>query len=59
MPKCLDCVNTFKFSYMEASYNEAEYDNNGELTDVIYKEYNDITDAKCMVCGSINIEGKL
>ena len=59
MPKCLDCDNSFKFSYMENSYNEAEYNANGELADVPYKEYHDITDSKCMVCGSTNIEGKL
>jgi hypothetical protein len=44
---------------MENSYNEAEYDANGELTDVVYKEYHDVEEAKCMVCGSSDIEGTL
>ena len=59
MPKCLNCDNSFKFSYMENSYNEAEYDANGELADVVYKEYHDVEEAKCMVCGSTEIEGTL
>jgi hypothetical protein len=44
---------------MENSYNEAEYKANGELLDVVYKEYHDVENAKCMECGSSNIEGKL
>jgi hypothetical protein len=59
MPTCLDCDNTFKFSYTENSYNEAEYAADGTLQDVVYKEYYDVTDCKCMVCGSSNIEGKV
>ena len=58
MPKCLDCPNTFKFSYTGMSYNESEYDKNGELTDT-YKEYSPIENQTCMVCGSQNIEGNL
>lgn len=59
MPKCLDCPNTFQFSYTENSYNEAEYNAEGELADVVYKEYYKVENAKCMVCGSSNIEGEL
>jgi hypothetical protein len=44
---------------MESSYNEAEYDADGELADVPYKEYYEITESQCMVCESTNIEGKL
>ena len=59
MPKCLDCKNTTTFTYMESSYNEAVYDSEGDLQDVTYKEYNDVTDGKCKECDSTNIEGKL
>lgn len=59
MPKCLDCSNTSKFSYQEDSYNEAEYNENGDLVDVFYKDYYSITNAKCMSCESPNIEGDL
>jgi len=44
---------------MENSYNEAEYDSNGELADVSYKEYHEVTEGTCMVCGSTEIEGEL
>jgi hypothetical protein len=59
MPKCLDCGNIRFFTYMENSYNEAEYDENGELVDVIYKEYHDPIEGECKECYSSNIEGKL
>jgi hypothetical protein len=59
MPKCLDCSNTVRFSYMENSYNEATYDAAGNLEDVDYKEYHDVTEAKCMECESDRIEGDL
>jgi hypothetical protein len=59
MPACLNCNNTFKFSYTENSYNEAEYNSDGTLADVVYKEYYDVEDVKCMVCGSRDIEGKV
>lgn len=59
MPKCLQCDNTFKFSYTENSYNEAEYEADGTLIDVIFKDYYPISDQKCMVCGSTSIEGDL
>jgi hypothetical protein len=59
MPKCLDCGNTKKFSYSENSYNEAIYDDQGDLLDVEYKQYDDVTDGKCMECESDHIEGKL
>lgn len=59
MPKCLDCNNTRRFSYMENSYNEAIYDKNGELEDVLYKEFHDTEEGKCMECESTNIEGEL
>jgi predicted nucleic-acid-binding Zn-ribbon protein len=59
MPKCLDCGNIKKFSYSENSYNEATYDDQGDLLDVEYKQYYDITDGKCMECESDHIEGKL
>jgi hypothetical protein len=44
---------------MENSYNEAEYDSNGTLQDVVYKEYHPVIEATCMVCGSRDIEGEL
>ena len=59
MPSCLDCDNTLKFSYTENSYNEAEYNADGTLQDVVYKEYYDVEDVKCMVCGSRDVEGKV
>jgi hypothetical protein len=59
MPQCLDCDNQFKFSYSENSYNEAEYDAAGNLVDVVYKEYYDLENIKCMQCGSSDIDGKL
>jgi len=59
MPKCLDCNNTKRFTYMENSYNEAEYDEAGELMDVFYKEYHDVEEGTCKECDSSNIEGKL
>lgn len=59
MPRCLDCNNTVRFSYMENSYNEATYDAAGDLIDVDYKQYYDVTEGTCMECESNNIEGKL
>jgi RNase P subunit RPR2 len=59
MPKCLDCGNTKTFTYMENSYNEAEYDEAGELIDVIYKEFHEIEEATCKECESTSIEGEL
>lgn len=59
MPKCLDCNNTRFFTYTEDSYNEAEYSEDGELLDVIYKDYTEVTNGKCKECNSTNIEGKL
>lgn len=59
MPKCLDCNNIKNFTYMENSYNEAIYDSEGELEDVVYKEYSDVTEGTCKECQSTNIEGKL
>jgi hypothetical protein len=59
MPKCLDCGNTRRFTYMENSYNEAEYDEQGELEDVTYKEFCDVEEGTCKECESGNIEGKL
>jgi len=59
MPRCLDCINIFKFSYQENSYNEAEYDLGGNLVDVVYKDYYPLTDIKCMECGSSRVEGEL
>ena len=59
MPKCLDCGNTTRFTYMENSYNEAEYDEQGELEDVFYKEFHDVEEGTCKECDSTNIEGKL
>ncbi len=59
MPRCLECGNTTRFSYMENSYNEATYDVNGSLEDVTYKSYDPVTDAKCMQCESSNVEGEL
>lgn len=57
MAKCLDCGNTKTFIYMENSYNEAVYGENGELEDVTYKEYEPIKDQACKVCESTNVEG--
>lgn len=59
MPKCLDCNNTVRFSYREDSYNEAEYDSEGNLVDVIHKEFMDVSMGQCLECQSENIEGKL
>ena len=59
MPKCLDSGNTKRFTYMENSYNEAEYNEAGELVDVYYKEFHDPKDPECKECYSVNIEGKL
>lgn len=59
MPKCLDCNNTVRFSYMENSYNEATYNAAGDLIDVDYKQYYPISEAKCMECESDHIEGTL
>ena len=59
MPKCLDCDNTTTFTYVESSYNEAVYDSVGDLADVTYKEYSDVTEGTCKECSSTNIEGKL
>jgi hypothetical protein len=44
---------------MEDSYNEAVYDSEGDLQDVIYKEYTEIREGTCKDCNSTNIEGKL
>jgi len=44
---------------MENSYNEAEYDEQGELEDVTYKEFCDVEEGTCKECESGNIEGKL
>jgi hypothetical protein len=44
---------------MENSYNEAEYDEAGELMDVFYKEFHDVEEGACKECYSTNIEGKL
>lgn len=59
MPKCLDCGNTVRFSYYENSYNEAEYDEAGDLVDVIFKDYHPLTNQTCMECDSSHIEGEL
>jgi hypothetical protein len=59
VPKCLDCNNIVKFSYNENSYNEAEYNSEGELIDVTYKEYFEIDSPKCMICESNNVEGEI
>jgi hypothetical protein len=59
MPKCLDCNNVTKFSFLENSYNEATYTAAGELEDVGYKEYYDPIDPKCMECQSTRVEGKV
>ena len=59
MPKCLDCNNTTTFTYMENSYNEAVYDAVGDLEDVTYKEYHEVTEGTCKECQSTNIEGNL
>lgn len=59
MPKCLDCNNTRFFTYTEDSYNEAEYSEDGELLDVIYKDYTEVANGTCKECNSTNIEGKL
>lgn len=57
MAKCLDCGNTKMFTYMENSYNEAEYDEAGELLDVIYKEFHELEEQTCKECDSKNVEG--
>jgi hypothetical protein len=44
---------------MENSYNEAIYDSEGDLQDVTYKEYHNITEGTCKECQSTNIEGAL
>jgi hypothetical protein len=44
---------------MENSYNEATYDAAGNLEDVDYKEYHDVSEGKCMECESQRIEGEL
>ena len=59
MPKCLDCGNIKTFSYREDSYNEAIYDEAGDLVDVTYKVYSDVAFGMCMECKSENIEGEL
>jgi RNase P subunit RPR2 len=59
MPKCLDCGNTRRFTYSENSYNEAEYDDNGDLMDVFYKEFHEVEQGACKECNSKRIEGKL
>jgi hypothetical protein len=59
MPKCLNCGNTSKFTYMENSYNEAEYDEAGELIDVFYKEYHELEEVTCKECYSSDVQGKL
>ncbi len=59
MPKCLDCSNIKFFTYEENSYNEAEYDDNGELLDVSYKEYEKPINGKCKLCDSSNVQGDL
>jgi hypothetical protein len=59
VPKCLDCDNVTKFSYMENSYNEATYSAAGDLLDVDYKEHYDPADPKCMECQSTRVEGTL
>ena len=57
MPACLDCNNITNFSYDENSYNVAVYNSSGELEDVTYKEYFDVTNGKCMECESTNVKG--
>ncbi len=59
MPKCLDCNNITRFTYMEDSYNDAIYTPEGELDDVLYKEYAEVREGKCKDCDSTNIEGVL
>jgi hypothetical protein len=59
MPKCLDCNNTKTFTYLETSYNEALYDEAGDLQDVFYNEYAPVTDKTCYECKSINVEGDM
>ena len=54
----MECYNTTKFSYMENSYNEAEYNEAGELVDVVYKEFHDVTESTCMVCNSTDVKGE-
>jgi hypothetical protein len=44
---------------MEDSYNEAVYDDSGELADVSYKEYTEVREGTCKECNSTNIEGTL
>jgi len=60
MPKCLDCNNTKKFTYVETNYVLASYKEDGEFDDVEDNWYDDIvTGGKCAVCESKNVEGKL
>ena len=59
MPKCLDCGNTRRVTYMENRYNQSEYYYKGELEDVFYKEFHDVEEGTCKECYSTNIEGKL
>jgi hypothetical protein len=47
------------FSYTENSYNEAEYDTEGNLVDVYYKNYYPVSEATCLICESTRIEGDL
>jgi hypothetical protein len=44
---------------MENSYNEAEYDESGEMIDVIYKEFHEVEEGTCKECDSTNVEGEL
>lgn len=59
MPKCLDCGNTVRFAYEENSYNEAEYNEAGDLVDVIHKDYFAPINGQCLECDSSHIEGDL
>jgi hypothetical protein len=43
---------------MENSYNEAEYDEAGELIDVFYKEYHELEEVTCKECYSSDVQGK-
>jgi hypothetical protein len=44
---------------MENSYNEAEYDESGELVDVFYKEFHELEEVACKECYSSDVQGKL
>jgi hypothetical protein len=59
MPKCLDCNNTRSFSFREDSYNEAYYDSEGNLEEVVYKDFDNVRNGICLSCQSTNIEGDL